>query len=179
VPKALWGRGSFPAAVRVLASSGIATGVATCEVAFAWGGEKGTQGPRRVTVGLAEGRAKGDATIELPPVVRATITGPDGATVSGDVGWFSANGGLYGRGRSLQLSALPHGVHVLRAAVGDTGHGSGEASWLVERTRDDRYFLHRGTVRYPDPDCRPGDVSASLRPRPDPPPSSSSRRRQR
>jgi hypothetical protein len=184
VPKALWGRGSFLAALRVLASGGIATGFDTCEVKFAWGGEAGPRGPRRVTVGLAEPPAKGDATVELPPIVRATVTGPDGATVPGDVGWFGATGGLYGRGRSLQLSALPHGVHVLRAAVSDTGHGSGEASWLVERTRDDRYFLHRGTIRYPDPDCGRGDVSASLRPRSDPPrsdppPSSPSRRRQR
>ena len=37
---------------------------------------------------------------------------------------------------------------------------TGEA--IVERTRDDRYFWHRGTVTYTDPECHPGTVSASF-----------------
>jgi hypothetical protein len=180
VPKSLWGRGSMPVAVRVLASSGIATGMAACDVEFAWGGDRDVRGPRRVTVGLSGvTTAAGEATVELPPIVRATLTGPDGATASGEVDWFGPRGGLYGRGRSLQLSTVPYGVHVLRAAVANTGDGSGESSWMVERTRDDRYFLHRGTIEYPESECRPGQVSASLKPRGEPPASRSRRNRGR
>jgi hypothetical protein len=169
VPKSLWGRGSFPVAIRVLASSGIATGSAMCEVRFAFGGDRGTRGPRRVTIELAGVPSAGVGTVELPPIVRATVTGPEGATAGGDILWFGPRGGLYGRGRSFQLNAVPHGVHVLRASVENRGEGSGEGSWLIERTRDDRYFLHRGTITYPDTDCPPGSITAGPTPRTDPP----------
>jgi hypothetical protein len=164
VPKSLWVRGGVTIALRVLASSGIATGLAMCEARLEYGGDKG-RGPRRVTIGLADVSPTGPATVELPPIIRATVIGPEGATSAvGEIGWHAAQGGLYGHGRTLQLSALPYGVHVLRATVANGGDGSGEASWLVERTRDGRYLLHRGTITYPDPDCSPSSVQASEKP---------------
>ena len=129
-----------------------------------------------MTIGLAGVSPDGPATVELTPVVRATVTAAEGATSAvGEVAWFGPRGGLYGRGRSLQLNTLPYGVHVLRASVANGGDGSGEASWLVERTRDGRYLLHRGTITYPEPDCQPGSVEASVKP-PDTKPSPRRRR---
>ena len=169
VPKSLWGR-SPTAAIRVLASSGIATGMAMCEgkLVYKVGDVKG---PRRVKIGLA-GIARGsETTVELPPVLQAAITTEDGAaTASGDVVWFGGGGGLYARGRSLRLSALPYGTNLLRAAVQNAGEGDGEASWLVEKTRDGRYFWHRGTISYPDSECSPGSVTSTIEKRNPPKP---------
>ena len=181
VPKSLWGRDTKEIAIRVLASRGIATGMATCEAKLTHAAqpERG-RGPRRVNVGLVGVSPTDAATVELAPIIRATLTNDEGtATAAGDITWHDERGGLYGRGRSLQLSALPYGVHVLRAAVANTGDGSGEASWLIERTREDRYYLHRGTISYPDPECPPGSVQATVKPSPEPPPSPPRRRRNR
>jgi len=159
VPKALWGR-SPVAALRVLASSGIATGMAGWEgkLAVPRDPDRG-KGPRRVGIVLADVTA-GEGPVELPATLRAVLTSDDGASgARGDIAWFGAGGGLLGRGRALRLSALPYGVHVLRAAVANAGDGDGEASWLVERTRDDRYYWHRGNVSYPE-ECRPGTVGS-------------------
>lgn len=161
VPKSLWGR-SGEIAIRVLASSGVATGIAQWEGRLAVEQKPG-KGPRRVKVELAGVAPGAEATVELPSVLRAVLRSDDGtASAAGDVAWYGPRGGLYGRGRSLQLSVLPYGAYVLRAAVENAGDGDGEGSWIVERTRDDRYFWHRGTVTYTDPECHPGNVSASF-----------------
>ncbi len=161
VLKTLWGR-SGEIAIRVLASSGISTGMAD------WKGRlavepKSPKGPRRVMVELAGIAPSAEATVELPAVLRAVVRNDDGtASAAGDVAWYGPRGGLYARGRSLLLSVLPYGAYVLRAAVENAGDGDGVGSWIVERTREDRYFWHRGTVTYTDPECHPGSVSAAF-----------------
>ncbi len=166
VPKSLWGRDK-EASLRVLATSGIATGMAACTVKIVRRGEKRPK-PPEVTISLA-GVSGSDATIELTPIVRVAVTSSDGTTSNaGPVSWYGSRGGLIGRGRSFLLNNLPVGVHLVRAFVADGGDGSGTASWLFERTRDGRYFWHRGTITYPDPDCPQGDVKATREPkRPD------------
>lgn len=172
MPKSLWGRGSSAIALRALALSGIATGMAMCDAKLSYSADKGSS-PRRVTIGLAGVASRGAATVELPPIVRATVTTAEGTTsAAGEIRWHGAHGLLYGRGRSLQLSALPYDVHVLRAPVANGGDGSGEASWLVERTREDPYFLHRGTINarvsrsgYAT-QAKPSEATKGFKPRP-------------
>ena len=98
-----------------------------------------------------------------PPIQKATVCRTSASAKCSH--WFGR-----GRGRSLRLSALPYGAHVLRAAVQNAGEGDGEASWLVERTRDRRYFWHRGTISYPDPECSPGSVTSTIEKRNPPKP---------
>jgi hypothetical protein len=135
--------------------------MASCTVKLARRPDK-TPGPRPLDIHLV-GVQSANATVELPPIVHVAVTRADGSTIdSGQIGWYGPGGGLIGRGRSLALSVLPVGVRVVRAAVLNTGEGEGIASWLFERTADGRYFWHRGTVTYPDPDCPPRITSASV-----------------
>ena len=160
VPKSLWGR-TTSVALRVLASSGIATSMTGWEGTLAKkkGGSK--DGPRKVHVGLADVTDTGKGSVELPPILRLALTADDGArTASGEIGWYGAGGGLLGRGRSLPLSTLAVGTHVIRVAVENTGDGSGDAQWIIEHARDGRFIWHRGTITYPDPDCRHDDVTS-------------------
>lgn len=160
VPKSLWKR-EKEVALRVLASSGIATGIAECSFALAPRRDR-TKGPREATLHLLGAEPASAASAALPPMVRVAVRSDDGTTsVAGDVTWHGANGGLLGRGRSLPLNVLPVGVHAVTAYVADTGEGSGTATWMFERTRDGRYFWHRGTITYPEPDCQPGGITAT------------------
>lgn len=163
VPKSLWTR-ETEVALRVLATSGIATGLAACQVRLAPRRER-AKGPREVSLHLLGAEpvsgSHAGGTADLPPVVRVAVRSNDGtASAAGDVSWHGPDGGLLGRGRSLPLNVLPVGVHAVTASVADTGDGAGSATWLFERTRDGRYQWHRGTVTYPDA-CPPGGVTAA------------------
>lgn len=160
VPKSLWGR-TTNVALRVLASSGIATSVTGWEGALAKKKGRSKDGPRRVHVGLADVTDTGKGSVELPPILRIRLTDDDGArTASGEIGWYHAGGGLLGRGKSFPLGSLAVGTHVIRVAVENTGDGSGDASWIIEHTRDGRFIWHRGTITYPDPECRHDDITS-------------------
>lgn len=161
VPKSLWGRTSN-VAIRVLASSGIATGMTRWEGSLGKPKGKRPDGPRTVRIHLADVTAPAKGSVELPAVLRLALTTDDDArSATGEIGWYSAHGGLIGRGRSLPLSGLAVGTHVLRVAVQNTGDGNGDASWIIERRRDGRYVWHRGTITYPDPECTHDDVSST------------------
>jgi hypothetical protein len=143
VPKRLFGQ-QQEVALRVLASSGIATGVGE------WQGriisspsQDGGDGALRVQL---EGvPAKGTETITLPPMVRAIAVLPGGRTLSRpDIRWYDGRGSELGRGRSFDLRKLPRGQTLLRVAVFDTGQGSARAQWLVERTASAKFRLLRG-----------------------------------
>ena len=160
VPKSLWTR-EKDVALRVLATSGIATGSAECQFTLAARRER-TKGPREVRVHLLGAELESVSTAALPPIVRVAVrTEDDTASAAGDVSWHGANGGLLGHGRSLSLDVLPVGVHAVTASVADAGDGGGSATFLIERTRDSRYRWHRGTVTYPEPHCAPGGVTAT------------------
>lgn len=159
VPKSLWGRDKA-GALRVLATSGIATGVSEVSMALARRPNR-TNGPRQVAIQF-QGVDASTTTVELPPTVRVAVTTADGSTsTTSQVSWFDARGGLIGRGRSIALNTLPVGVHTIRASVANGGDGDGTASWLIERTRDGRVLWHRGTITYPDPSCASPAVKAT------------------
>ncbi len=167
VPKSLWGHRGGRVALRVLASAAIATGVAEWEGVIEVKREKGSA-PRRVRLGLRDVDPTAAGRTEIPPILRATLWSEEGTeSASGFVAWYNGRGALLGRGTTLQLNALPLGVHAIRAHVSNAGDGDGEAHWLIERTREHRYFLHRGTITYPDPDCPQGDVTSTHEPRSD------------
>jgi hypothetical protein len=160
VPKSFWAR-DREMSLRVLATSGIATGLGTCTGKLVHRQDK-TPGPRPVDIQLIGVEAAEGATVELAPTVRVAVTTATGGTLAtGQILWHGADGGLIGRGRSLLLSNLPVGVHVVHASVLNEGDGEGTRAWIFERTRDGRYLWHRGTITYPEPEDPSHAVEAS------------------
>lgn len=144
VPKRLFGR-QDRVAVRLLASSGIATG------SDLWEGDlqpprvpTRQRGPVVLLRGI-DGKAKGAQS--LPSLLSVMVADRYGAQIAApEVLWVDGRGAEIGRGRSLDLRRLPPGQHVLRAVVLDTGAGGAVASWLIERDRNDGFRLLRGDV---------------------------------
>lgn len=142
VPKRLFGR-QARVAVRVLATSGIATGMAV------WEGDiyhaplpPRRRGPILVPQGM---EAPGTEPGELPPVLRVTAIDRHGAGIAApEIVWFSGNGAEIARGRSLDLRLLPPGRQVVRAVLLDSGEGTAVAAFLIERGRDGGFRLVRG-----------------------------------
>jgi hypothetical protein len=147
--------------VRVLASSGIATGHAEIELAA------GDKPPPDVHLTLLGNGSLSEGPYEIPAVPTVLATDGAGGQVSDvHLQWVDGRGGSLGRGRQVDLRQLPNGRHVIRVVV--RGHGGRTAgkSWVVERNRD-RFTLH-AAVR--DPPRRPrGPVHEH--PHPAPPPS--------
>lgn len=144
VPKRLVGTAAT-ARLRVLASSGIATGVGE------WQGDCTPEPPERegeppVVVTL-RGVPAGNACVDLPTFVQATVVRDRLRTAArADLRWYDDNGAEIGRGRSLDLRALKRGQTLVTAAVLDKGEGSGEGRWLIERRANDTFRLLRGTL---------------------------------
>lgn len=143
VPRRLFGK-QQKIALRVLATSGIATGEGL------WEGELIHARPQRspdgdLRVHLAGVPSKGSGSWPLPAVVRVGILNATGQTVpKARVRWYNARGAEIGRGHTFDLRRLRAGFHVLRAAVLDTGYGTGVAEWMIEQTKEDEFVLHRG-----------------------------------
>jgi hypothetical protein len=119
-------------AVRVLASSGIATGIGTWE-----GSLTPPAGPRGgdVEVSLVGVETRKEGAHPIPNVLRAVAHGPDGGTIPGaTLRWYDSRGAEIGRGRSLDLSLLPAGQHQITVVAPQ--HDGATATWLVERTRE-------------------------------------------
>lgn len=138
--------------IRVLVTSGIATGVAE------WSGpcgeipQPGTpDAPVVVVVGVA-----GDETrVELQHNLRAAVVGrQSGAT--GMIRWHDSNGGEVARGRSLDLRSLPIGQTTVSATLIGGSQRVSTSQWLVERTSDDRFYLLQGD-QHPEAPCGPPD----------------------
>jgi hypothetical protein len=114
--------------MRVLASSGIATGHDDIELRA-----EGTK-PDDVSLTLGGHGSLTDGPIGIPAVPTLLATDGTGGQVSDShVYWYSGTGVNLGRGRQVDLRQLPDGRHVVRAVV--RGHGARTVgkSWVVER----------------------------------------------
>jgi len=146
VPKTLFGR-QQEAAVRVLATSGIATGQGL------WQGS--IRRPRRprtadgnLRIFLTGASKPTTKTQALPSIIRVAAVDDDGSSLARPaVRWYDSRGGELGRGRSLDLRTLPVGAHTVRVAILNTGYGTGTVQWLLERTAGGQFLLHRGTLK--------------------------------
>lgn len=141
VPKRLIGRERHLVA-RVLASSGIATGVG------AWEGEidtgyRGRPMMRGVEIQIPGVDAETPGPWPVKPLLRVSVIDRYGRSPKRPrVYWYRDDGMQIGRGRSIDLRGLPLGVSTLRAVVLDTGAGMGEQRWRVERTRQSNFLVH-------------------------------------
>jgi hypothetical protein len=135
VPKSLFGR-QRKVAIRVLASGGLATGMAV------WEGEldvPDTPPGVSMQLGLAGVPAGASGPVPLQRSLRLWVA--HGAARP-EVRWYNARGAQIGSGRTLDLSSLPYGRHSVHAVVLDTGHGRASADWHIERRRSGEYLLH-------------------------------------
>jgi hypothetical protein len=130
VPWRVFGR-SKTLCVRVLASSGIATGYAEIELSA---GERAAPDVKLTLVGSA-GLAKGPVAISSTPTLLAADA--DGHQIDAAyVAWYDGSGASLGRGRQVDLRQLPNGRQLIRALVRGHGGRTVGKSWLVERSGD-------------------------------------------
>ena len=134
-------RGVEALQLRVLASCGIATGVAVVEV-------KGS-GRGNPTVQLVAERS-GD---ELGNQITAALVAPGGRHLPLDSAGWAVGGREVGRGASLDLRSLPQGSSEVRAFVRRSTDGEFSRSWTVRRDGN-RFTLEAegpvDTVKPPD-----------------------------
>ena len=123
--------------LRILATSGLATGVAETTVKGSGGGDGGDGGdgspgggPGGVIVTLLEDPAKSNSY-----VLRAIALDAVGRQLSSDwIHWHDALGGELARGPTLDTRSLPAGRHTVRAVFADPAARRLAASgWLIER----------------------------------------------
>ena len=117
--------------VRVLATSGIATG--SVETAIFFDETK----PQRPVLKLAlVGVATETKPALLPNVVQSSVTDSLGRQLPTDrVAWYGNNGVELGRGSQLDLRTLALGRHSLRVVAQGLGGATVARTWVVERTR--------------------------------------------
>jgi hypothetical protein len=143
IPKRLFDR-QKQIVIRVLATSGIATGEGTCQSDCEY------PGPRRgepAVLRLKGIPIEGSQSLPLPPVIRAVAQLPGGQTHSKpEIRWYDERGAEIGRGRSFDLRVLPRSQTLLGAAVFDRGRGSAYTQWLIQRDDADQFTLLRGTI---------------------------------
>lgn len=143
VPKSLFGR-QKQVAIRVLATSGIATGVGECTCDLQYPGPGRGKPPEVRLEGVP---VKGNESLPLPPVIRAVAQSAEGQThAQPDIRWYDEQGAEIGRGRSFDLRNLRVGQTLLGAMVFDRGRGSAYAQWLIRRDEGDQFTLLRGTI---------------------------------
>jgi hypothetical protein len=151
VPWRLFGQ-SRVLAVRVLASSGIATGYADTEIT-ASGGDAPSVPDTPVTLVGVGSVAEGSVTVPAVPQVLATDA--DGAALPDDtIWWYDGKGNSLGRGRSADLRQLGQGRHVVRVVVKGHGGRTVAKSWVVERTGD-QFSVHAVMCDPPRPPRKP------------------------
>lgn len=138
--------------VRVLVTSDISTGSAE------WSGPcgappppSGPDAPRLVLIGVADGGPRVQSRGTLKVAVAGSRARPRGT-----IRWHGSRGGELGRGRTLNLRALPVGQTVVTASLVGASERTPAAQWLIERTPDGRFFLLEGDQHPPDP-CAPPD----------------------
>jgi hypothetical protein len=149
VPKRIF-RGEGQSVIRVLASSGIATGEGI------WQGQivppRGTSvtktQPSGLEIRLADVGKPGPGSHDIPRMLRATaLTEAGGVAPGARLRWYDSKGAEIGRGRALDLSQLRAGQHLITARVLDTGFGGGSQTWLIQHTADGRFLLLVGNQK--------------------------------
>ena len=113
--------------VRVLATPGIATGIAETEVQL----EKGDPGcPNIVLTGVDTSQTPANA----PSVLHAAVIDPAGRELPNDrMTWYGGDGTVIGRGSQVDLRTLKYGRQTIRL-VSRAGNQPIAAFWVVERT---------------------------------------------
>jgi hypothetical protein len=135
VPKSVFRR-QRQIALRVLASSGIATGQAIWEGPL----EQPQTPPEEVVQLRLQGVGAAGGAFHTGPVLRVAAVG---STLAGtQLRWYDSRGTEIGSGRSFDLRALRPGFHLLSVRMADRGNGGGTASWRVEITRAGKYLVH-------------------------------------
>jgi hypothetical protein len=138
VPKRIF-KGERLSAIRVLASSGIATGEGAWEGEIRPPRDAPTGGVEVVLVGVG---TPGPGAHALPRILRASlVTGAGAATPGAALRWFDGKGAELSRGRSFDLGNLRVGQHQISAIALNTGAGGGSATWLIEHTADGHFLL--------------------------------------
>ncbi len=154
VPKRIF-KGERLSAIRVLASSGIATGEGLWEGEIHQPRDAPTGGVDIVLVGIG---TAGPGAHALPRVLRATLVTGTGAAVPGSaLRWFDGQGAELGRGRSFDLGRLRVGQHQITATALNTGAGGGSATWLIEHTANHRFLLLVGDQKQRRRDDNPAE----------------------
>jgi hypothetical protein len=129
IPRALFGNGRL-LDVRVLATSGIATGVAERTVSL----DETPAG--EVNVALI-GYEPTEAGKKLPHVLSAISTDSAGRQLPAEwIHWYDAQGAELARGQELDLRAMPSGRQIVRAVVHDPSVRTIGQGWLVESGPD-------------------------------------------
>jgi hypothetical protein len=121
-------------AFRVLATTGLATGVGTCEIEVS--------APLPTVEIIPVGTW---ATPDKPGTRLATVAVVDewGRTISDpDIVWYDEGGAEIGRGRSIDLRTLPDQIGAVRAVALNVGKGRVERTWLTHRTEAGHCVLH-------------------------------------
>jgi hypothetical protein len=145
IPHALFAR-EQRLQIRVLATSGIATGVATDLATF--DGWKYTP----PTVQLLGSSASTDGPVKIGSVIQAGVFDSSGRQIAGDrSSWYSSNGDELASGLALDLRKLPLGRQVVRFATPLPKGGFAAGAWLIERTPGD-CLLHQ---QVPQPPPKP------------------------
>lgn len=139
VPKWVFGR-QQAVGIRVLASSGIATGEVRWEGQLA---PSPILRAARVTIGLAGMSSAASGTVAIPALLRASVrTGRGAALPASRVFWYDHRGTEIGRGGTLDLRALSPGFHTISTVMLDAGHGPGSQNWDIEVRRGGQFLLH-------------------------------------
>jgi hypothetical protein len=116
--------------IRVLATSGIATGMTETTIIL---DDIGPSSPR-LQLGLV-GAVTEIKPASLPNVVQSLITDSLGRQIIADrTIWYGDNGAELGRGTQLDLRILAPGRHTLRVVAQGLGGATLARTWLVERT---------------------------------------------
>jgi hypothetical protein len=144
------------AAIRVLATTGIATGEGY------WEGPVRRPPPPEsdddvggidVDISIAGIPVGTKGCFEIPALLTTRLLHRDGETVPASAQrWYDSSGAEIGQGRHLDLRTLKVGEHLITATVLETGLGIGSATWHVERTGDGRFLLHVGDRKRQPPD---------------------------
>ena len=142
LPAALFGRGRA-LAVRVLATSGVATGLAQGEVKFdAW-----KETPPKLW--LRQAPEIGQKSVAVTGVIEVMVTdGMDAQLDDSRATWHGADGASLAIGRKLDIRALPIGRQRVRFAMPlpDGAYAAGE--WWVERTAG-QTLVHQAVPELP------------------------------
>jgi hypothetical protein len=137
VPARLIGRGGN-VRFRVLASAAIATGVGKCSVELPT--------PRGETQIVLLNAGDGG----VPDVLRVAVVDSSGrSVVRPDVRWYDAHGREVARGRSIDLTALGSGEHVLRAVALHTSEPAVAMSYVVRRANARNQLVSAASDRPP------------------------------
>ena len=122
--------------VRVLATSGISTGIAETEIKL----EKGDPGCPSVILTGVDVSQSGPLT--APAVLHAAIVDSAGRELSNQrMAWYAADGSVIGRGSQVDLRPLGMGTHAVRV-VTRAGAQPFANTWLIERSLDGFLIRH-------------------------------------